>query len=56
MRATKFYCKIFLDGVEEDKTIYEDIDGDWFIYHSDRYFDFELFTAKHPYRSLHCST
>ena len=56
MKATNISCKIFLDGIEEDKTIYEDNDGDWFIYHFGRYFDFEVFTSKYPCQIHHCVT
>lgn len=46
MTATSLRCSFKLDGVEFDKRIFEDDDGDWFLEYSGRFFDYELFCTK----------
>ena len=46
MKATSLRCSFKLDGVEFDKRIFEDEDGDWFLEYSGRFFDYELFCTK----------
>ena len=45
MKPTNFKCCMILDGFELEKVIYSDSEGDLFIHHYGRFFDFDTFTS-----------
>lgn len=47
MKPTRWKCRFMLDGKEHIRRIYEDTDGDWFIRHFSRYWDYESFCIEH---------
>lgn len=47
MKATQWKCRFILDGVHYECRIYEDSEGDWFIHHMERYWNYENFAEDH---------
>lgn len=47
MKSTNWKCRYMINGISYERRIYEDIDGDWFIKHNGRFWDYELFSDYH---------
>lgn len=43
MKSTKWKCRFVMDGVLYERRIYEDSDGDLFIRHNRRFYEYESF-------------
>ena len=46
LKPTVWKCRFILDGTPVERRIYEDSDGDEFIRHAGRYYEFQQFFIK----------